>query len=394
MINNEDNILNEKEIFLSMPEQSPIVRQMSDSHTPPQYSLVIAEALRRVNYPLYTSIVNNVDIFKDTLPNQNEIEVFGSNVFDFAVDQVFSIMDNAFPSEDMQIRSRILFESQNEIEDETEALKLQEQEQEELSLSFIKELKLNDEKELNEIQYKCCMCLDTHLLVDMISLSCQPTGHKFCQDCFQGYCTSKINDNEITEQSLKCPIPECNTAITYDEIKANVTSETFYKFELFGIKNFSEQSNFLTCPKCNEWCVDMSLEEESKYLWKSVLCGKPDCNHKFCGKCKNPPHIEQVDQNITCAEYETWLKQNSNADDSMEDYKKRPGFNICPDCKNGVDLASGCKFMTCKCKTKFCMICGVKLKEINHTKHYYGKGCTGPFGDTCLGPLDPMIVKD
>lgn len=359
--------------FKIISEESNITRQMSSTRDPPQYALIIAEALRRVNYPLYKSIVNNIDILTDSLSNQNESDIYNSDVFELAVDHISTIMDNYFPSEDTTIRSRILFESQNAIEIETEMSKFKKQE-EELTLALIKELKLDDEKELNKIQYMCSICRYPHFLNEMISLSCQPIGHKFCKDCFQGYCTSKINDNDITEQSLKCPELNCKTAITYDEIKANVSNETFTKFELFGIKNLSQECNFLTCPKCNEWFIDMSLEEDSKYLWKSVQCGKLDCNHIFCGKCKHPPHIEQIDQNITCNEYAAWLKENSEVDTSIEEYKKKSGFNVCPTCGHGVEHAGGCKFMTCKCTAKFCLICGVKLTEINHTKHYYGPG--------------------
>ena len=36
--------------------------------------------------------------------------------------------------------------------------------------------------------FTCGICLDANIeLSDMISLSCQPTGHMFCIECFRGY---------------------------------------------------------------------------------------------------------------------------------------------------------------------------------------------------------------
>lgn len=88
------------------------------------------------------------------------------------------------------------------------------------------------------------------------------------------------------------------------------------------------------------------------------------------------------------------MQENSGSDESLAAYLKTAAVQKCPKCKNVAELiAGGCKFMFCRCKAKFCFICGQELEDRHHYAHYTGAGHTGPFGMTCLGMADKNLVK-
>ena len=242
-------------------------------------------------------------------------------------------------------------------------------------------------RELAEKRYTCDICLDNECAIEnMITLSCQPLGHRYCNDCFSGYCGSKISDALVTKNDLICPAEGCKTPISIDELKAHVSEEIFCKFERFMLKNMCEDNDWRTCPHCNEWFADIPQEDGDEFLWKSVKCGLLSCSKTFCGKCGQPPHKGQSDQNISCEEYAKWVQENANTDETMAAYLKTAAVQKCPKCKNMAELKTGsCKFTYCRCKAKFCFLCGISLSEKEHYSHFSGPGNTGPFGNTCIG---------
>lgn len=67
---------------------------------------------------------------------------------------------------------------------------------------------------------------------------------------------------------------------------------------------------------------------------------------------------------------------------------------MCPGCKTAAELTAGnCKFCYCKCGCRFCFLCGVRLAEADHYRHFTAPGLGGPFGSTCKGLADPMAGK-
>mmetsp|Transcript_260 Transcript_260/g.244 ORF Transcript_260/g.244 Transcript_260/m.244 type:complete len:369 (+) Transcript_260:301-1407(+) len=230
---------------------------------------------------------------------------------------------------------------------------------------------------------KCCTCLDEHSMEKMVTLSCHPVPHRFCQDCFTEYCRIKINEAQVSPESLCCPEIGCKTPLTIDEIKANVTSKDFSKYEHFTLKRMCESQHWRPCPRC-DWFADISQEDTDIDIWKSVQCGQ--CAHKFCGKCGEKPHRAQEDQDITCEKYSEWLASNSEGEKKFQELVSSSKWRRCPVCSCIAELSDGCKFIYCVCGKNFCYLCGVILTQSLHYSHYRGApGCTGPYGEGCVG---------
>ena len=238
--------------------------------------------------------------------------------------------------------------------------------------------------------FQCPICCSDFEINEMITLSCSPVSHRFCIDCFSGYCSCKITDAQVNEAVLVCPqVLEsgklCGTSITIHELKANLPEETFLRYETFLTRSTCEAENFRRCPRCNEWFVDITEALEHEAMWKSIQCEK--CEHKFCGKCGQKPHKGQKDQNLSCADLAVWIRENDEGEKKFHNMLKEEKIFPCPKCGQAGELRSEaeCKFLYCLCKANFCALCGIQLKEPQHFSHF---GATGPFGTSCLGPVD------
>lgn len=80
---------------------------------------------------------------------------------------------------------------------------------------------------------------DIHLgevpISETLTLTC---NHRFCSDCLVSDWTSNIQSGYVDKSRLKCPSDNCNTPITYDELKGNLPANIFDKYEEFTMKNF------------------------------------------------------------------------------------------------------------------------------------------------------------
>lgn len=277
------------------------------------------------------------------------------------------------------------------------ALKKRRRSEEQASLILLQEEQRCRQSELENKLYKCGICLsDDIVLSDMITLSCEPIPHRFCKGCFSGYCESKIMEAAISSRELVCPAEKCTAPVTIFELQSNVSAELFSKYERFSIQAYAAQDNDCrTCPKCNEWIVEIPQEDDDEGVWKSVHCEL--CKHKFCGRCGEKPHKGMKDQNLSCADYANWVISNAKADEDFEAFLATNAKNLsqCPKCNVLAELTQGCcKFTYCRCGEKWCFLCGVGLEEKNHYSHFQGKGCTGPYGNKCCGSEDVQITRE
>jgi len=247
-----------------------------------------------------------------------------------------------------------------------------------------------------EVEIECPICTDEFQSFEMVSLSC---AHSYCKTCFSGYCATKINEGRVLCTDLICCVlnPEtrtyCGEPISEFVLQNHLSQELLDKYQKFSTKAFCEAARMRRCPKCNDWYVDMmaALLLDREDQWKSITCEK--CNHLFCGRCGQRPHKGQADQDIDCAAFSAWLQQNEGIDQSFFEYMKEKKIFPCPKCKMAGELMSGCKFLYCRCTANFCALCGIQLKEPQHFSHFQGgTGCTGPFGEGCLGTVDTAGV--
>jgi len=79
--------------------------------------------------------------------------------------------------------------------------------------------------------------------------------------------------------------------------------------------------------------------------------------------------------------------------EAVKDLTRGKDYQICPGCKQTVDLGSGCNHMTCHfCHTNFCFLCGEEVKRPEATDHWTVSRniCPryGPVGSAMFDPTD------
>ena len=192
--------------------------------------------------------------------------------------------------------------------------------------------------------------------------------HYFCNECIKNYMTYQINNGIVLE--IKCLMADCPHIYTSEEIKENVSNETYRKYLRFysiQIKMKNPEKTFINCPfiDCDE------LVEITDIQKGNVICGM---GHVFCNDCRKIGGHHRP--NSICD------KSELNLDLFNELKKKNPtkiyqNYKQCPECKVLIEKNEGCNEMKClNCGYVFCWLC---LREYtdNHYSIYNVKGCPG-----------------
>ena len=212
----------------------------------------------------------------------------------------------------------------------------------------------------------CKICCSNNINKDNIAQKC--CLHYFCDECIKNYITYQINNGIVLE--IKCLMAGCPHIYTSEEIKENVTNQTFRKYLRFysnQIKMKNPEKIYINCPfiDCDE-LVDVTDIQKS-----SVICGM---GHVFCSECRKIGGHNRPDSICN--------KSELNLDLLNELKKKNPtriyiNYKQCPECKVLIEKNDGCNEMKClNCGFVFCWLC---LREYtdNHYSIYNVKGCPG-----------------
>lgn len=233
----------------------------------------------------------------------------------------------------------------------------------------------------------CPICLGSLTQAESImTLQC---GHRFCKECFVSFIANKINEG--LNGDPVCPViidcktnKSCNTLITPEEILSYQPSSMQIKFHHFMIRKLCESDEFCACPKCHQYIVHVPSftqegnNEDDELAWTKVTC--LHCSNKFCGKCGQIPHYEEI---TSCEEYAKSLLLSA-LDAQFLEYVNAHRIFPCPGCKMYGELVSGCKMIYCRCRTSYCALCGVQLIESQHYAHFLNQ----PYGNRCKGVND------
>ncbi|XP_022243992.1 ankyrin repeat and IBR domain-containing protein 1-like isoform X2 [Limulus polyphemus] len=202
-----------------------------------------------------------------------------------------------------------------------------------------------------------------------------PCLHNFCQSCWKGYLTVKIQDGDA--HSIMCPAYKCPHLVPVDVIEKLVSPEMVRRYLQFDIEAFVESNpNIKWCPfpGCGQ-AVRLPENEITTPEFVAIPNTSPpspvshavDCGngHYFCWECLSEAHapcdcdrwrewhakiaeIKPEELRTTCARTEDaanclWLVTNSKP---------------CPSCKSPIQKNEGCNHMKCsKCKHDFCWVC-------------------------------------
>ena len=212
----------------------------------------------------------------------------------------------------------------------------------------------------------CNICFENEVNKENIAQKC--CSHYFCDNCIKKYLTYQINNGVVLD--IKCLMAGCPHLYTSEEIRSNVSNETYRKYLRFygiQIKIRNPEKTYINCPfvDCDE-LVDVTNVHEG-----NVICG---IGHVFCREClKIGGHSKN---NSICK------KNELNLDIFNELKQKNPSkihqnYKQCPECKVLIEKNDGCNQMKClNCGFSFCWLC-LREYTYNHYSIYNVKGCPG-----------------
>ncbi len=185
-----------------------------------------------------------------------------------------------------------------------------------------------------------------------------PCGHSMSPDGLMDYCWNEIS---LVKPEVHCPI--CSREWTIDIIsKFGCASDIeIHELENGLSKNFClSDPNIIECPSCTSFC---ERRDKTNSCVQCIVCTKKKAKYyHFCWQClgewKNALTAKTCG-NVKCGDPE-FLRQLSTAPmiKPMGVNVECPKVRACPNCGILIDLAEGCKHMTCRnCQQNFCFVC-------------------------------------
>lgn len=216
----------------------------------------------------------------------------------------------------------------------------------------IREQEIEERKiEIENKQFECPICLEKKLIrTDCITLECD---HQICKECLAGEFKSKLNDGKVLEEDRKCPHEKCTVPIDYTLIKEFFTpeeQERYLNFTIINMKSQKPDERFVRCPG-NDCSYIFLYTIGRDTLFPTCIA----CKLKFCVHGCEAEH-----EGSTCEKYQEWRRDNNQADAKFNNFVTANNLRKCPSCNAMVERNQGCNFMTCRCKTHFCYVCGAK----------------------------------
>ena len=178
------------------------------------------------------------------------------------------------------------------------------------------------------ISYECTSCFDDvpdEKAVDM------PCHHKYCSPCFSQIVLTAIR-NEATFPP-KC----CLQEIPKRTMREHLPPKALTQFDEKALEYAVAIGNRYYCvsPKCAKW-IDTRVARRMNGI---LEC--PHCAVKLCTTCRGPQHS-----------FDEGCPQDYGLGPTL-DQAERAGWRRCYRCRTLVELTSGCRHVTCKCRAKF-----------------------------------------
>ncbi|KAK3278739.1 hypothetical protein CYMTET_13334 [Cymbomonas tetramitiformis] len=193
----------------------------------------------------------------------------------------------------------------------------------------------------------CQICFDEYAPDKLRSASC---GHFFCQECWQGYLKTGINDGPGC-LSMRCPLPDCNSLVPETLIEELVEADELAKYKRFHLRSYVEDNHkvkWCPAPGC---CFAVELKSAVPAANEPLDIGCK-CGTSFCWSCDQEAH-----RPVDCETVKKWVLKNSAESENMNWIlaNSKP----CPKCKRPIEKNQGCMHMTCTppCRFEFCWLC-------------------------------------
>ena len=175
---------------------------------------------------------------------------------------------------------------------------------------------------------ECIGCFDEMPSQKAIDLPCR---HSYCKHCF----TQLVSATMQSEASFppKC----CLTGIPKTIMRAHLPPKELTLFEERTLEYAVPIANRYYCvsAKCARW-IDT---RRAKRTHGSLQC--PHCTTKLCTVCRGPQHSSNQD-----------CPQDFALEETLE-RAEMAGWRRCYNCRAMVELNTGCRHITCKCRAEF-----------------------------------------
>ena len=158
-----------------------------------------------------------------------------------------------------------------------------------------------------------------------------PCRHRYCRACF----TQLVNTAILSEDTFppKC----CLTEIPNPVMRKYLDPAELTKFDEKSLEYAVPLASRYYCaePRCARW-IDTRIAKRTD---GALEC--PHCQNKLCTVCRGPQHPGNED-----------CPQDYGLDATLEQ-AELAGWRRCYSCRAMVELNTGCRHITCKCRAEF-----------------------------------------
>jgi len=238
--------------------------------------------------------------------------------------------------------------------------------------------------------FGCKICLEDDLSSHQ-GYTIDKCNHRFCISCLTGLIVSSLTSGSASSllNNVVCPHDQCKTILTNTDIQFILRDNPSYwkafseklNLGVLEMELADKNSGTRRCPSehCNYIFV-FDTRTTTAVEGRQFDC--PMCEENFCLQCGandgkvGPAHIgiscydrkEQLtQQKVERRKFRQWQNDNAQADQRFNAFMKKENIKRCRRCGNGVELASGCLKVKCRCGYKWCFNCGTEDSTCNCT---------------------------
>lgn len=176
--------------------------------------------------------------------------------------------------------------------------------------------------------YECTSCFDDVPSKEAVKVPCQ---HRYCSSCLCQLIATAIQQED--QFPPKCCLQEIPRAV----FKAHLAAKELASFDSKALEYSVAVGSRYYCPRpaCARWIDTTKARSHNG----SLVCAH--CTHRMCTFCCGPAHAAGRD-----------CPQDFGLDATLQQ-AERAGWRRCYNCQTLVELITGCRHITCKCKAEF-----------------------------------------
>ncbi|EAW16109.1 BRcat and Rcat domain-containing protein [Aspergillus fischeri NRRL 181] len=178
--------------------------------------------------------------------------------------------------------------------------------------------------------YECAVCTELVPSTDIIPAPC---SHTYCR-----ICAVRLFQDSMTDETL-FPPRCCRKEIPLSLVSGFLGLARSQQFEEKAIEFSDPHRTYCSNPSCSEYIFPYSV---SSYIG---TCSH--CSSRTCMRCKKPAHEGDC----------------PDEDEELLQLAEREGWRRCFQCRNMIELGTGCNHITCRCGAEFCYACGTKWRQ-------------------------------